>query len=85
MIDLEYLCTDPAYQGNGAGSLLLKWGTDVAAEKSLPCFLLSTDSGHGLYRRRGFRDSEALELDGSTFGVPQVGRMWFMERLPLER
>lgn len=85
MTDLGYLCTDPAYQGNGAGSLLLRWGTDIADDRGLPCFLLSTHSGHKLYSRRGFKDSEALELDGTAFGVPQTGQMWFMKRQFPER
>jgi GNAT superfamily N-acetyltransferase len=52
---LDILATDPAHMHRGAGKMLLKFGTDIADEMGLPCFLEGSPEGLGLYRASGFK------------------------------
>ena len=61
------LVTDPAHQGRGAGSALMRWATSKADTDSVPCWLESTPVGHGLYYHLGFRDVGSLEVDLRDF------------------
>jgi hypothetical protein len=40
----------------GAGSMLVKWGTDQADERGIPCYLESSPEGFGLYNKHGFKE-----------------------------
>ncbi|KAI1940492.1 hypothetical protein LOZ66_002086 [Ophidiomyces ophidiicola] len=53
---LGVLCTLPAHQGRGAGTLLLKYGLDIADEHGLESYLESSTKGRPLYERHGFKD-----------------------------
>jgi len=59
---LDLLVTDPKYQGQGAGSMLIKWGLDIADELHVPAYLESSRVGHKLYGKFGFRDIDTLYL-----------------------
>jgi hypothetical protein len=52
MVDI--LATDPAHMRRGAGKMLMKFGTDMADEVGLPCFLEGSPEGLGLYCASGF-------------------------------
>lgn len=67
-IDLHMLHTDPKQEGRGAGSALLKWGTQKADELGLPAYLESSPNAHDFYKKYGFEDVEIFELDLSRFG-----------------
>jgi GNAT superfamily N-acetyltransferase len=51
---LDILATDPSHMRRGAGKMLMKFGTDMADEAGLPCFLEGSPEGLGLYRASGF-------------------------------
>ncbi|GJC82238.1 hypothetical protein ColLi_05076 [Colletotrichum liriopes] len=58
--DLDTLVTHPDYQRRGAGSLLLKWGCELADENGVGAYVDASKAGKGLYERFGFVDeSEA--------------------------
>lgn len=67
--DLKVLVTDPKYQRKGAGSMLIKYGCDVADEKGVLCALGASEAGYSLYMRHGFEIVEQNEMDLRPFGV----------------
>ncbi|EFQ32953.1 acetyltransferase [Colletotrichum graminicola] len=57
---LDTLVTHPDYQRRGAGSMLLKWGCELADEDGVGAYVDASKAGKGLYERFGFVDkSEA--------------------------
>lgn len=70
--------TDPAYGRRGAAGLLIKWGIDEAKTNDLPLYVESSRKGHELYKRYGFKDIEAHEIDLSKFGATDLHRTWAM-------
>ena len=80
--DLAMLHTDPAFQGRGAGKMLVEWGTKKADELSVPAYLESSPTGHRLYKRHGFRDLHVLKFDLSQFGGTGVYEEPLMIREP---
>lgn len=52
--DLEILGVDPAYQGRGLGSKLLKWGLSRADEEGIEVYLCSSPEGRRVYEKYGF-------------------------------
>ncbi|OCT48602.1 putative GNAT family acetyltransferase [Cladophialophora carrionii] len=52
----------PKSQGRGAGSMLIKWGLDIAEALGLPAYLESSPVAHRLYQKFGFRDIDELVL-----------------------
>jgi GNAT superfamily N-acetyltransferase len=66
--DLHMLHTNPKQQGRGAGSMLLKWGTQKADQLGLPVYLESSPDAHGFYKKYGFADVYIMELDLSLYG-----------------
>lgn len=73
-IDLHLLHTDPEFQGRGAGSLLLNWGTKKADELGLPIYLESSPAGHRLYQKHGFEDVQIFQADFRPYGGPIHGQ-----------
>ena len=57
---LMFLCVEPGSQQQGAGGMLVRWGTSKADELGLDCFLESSPFGYGLYKKCGFKDKEQL-------------------------
>jgi GNAT superfamily N-acetyltransferase len=53
--DLEILATDPAYQGKGAGSLMMRWGLEKADEQKVEAYLEASPDAVPLYHKFGFR------------------------------
>lgn len=45
---------DPEYQRKGAGKMCMKWGTDLADQLMLPCWIEASPKGEGLYRKFGY-------------------------------
>lgn len=60
---LATLGTHPAFEGKGAGRMLIRWGLEKADEKAERCFVDSSLTAEGLYRKFGFEvEVGVLEL-----------------------
>lgn len=53
---LDLLCTDPDFQKRGAGSMLVKWGCDLADKDGVSAYVDASKSGAPLYEKFGFVD-----------------------------
>ncbi|KAK6440041.1 hypothetical protein LTR95_003740 [Oleoguttula sp. CCFEE 5521] len=51
---LEIVATDPTYQGQGAGSKLMRWGLEQADVKGVAAYLEASPDAVGLYEMLGF-------------------------------
>ncbi|OKL55430.1 hypothetical protein UA08_09307 [Talaromyces atroroseus] len=63
---LDTVVTHPAYQGKGAGSMLVKWGCDLADQEGVAVYVDASDVGASLYQRFGF---EARQAPGNEYAV----------------
>lgn len=54
--DLESLGTHPDYQRRGAGSMLVKWGCDLADKNGVAAYVDASKEGAALYKKYGFVD-----------------------------
>ncbi|KAF9410034.1 hypothetical protein BGZ94_001781 [Podila epigama] len=68
------LSVAPAYQGQGIGSALMKWGTDLADKDNVFCWVSSSMSGWTAYAKAGFIEIGRLdlELDNYAQGVKRT-------------
>ncbi|KAJ5118057.1 uncharacterized protein N7443_003261 [Penicillium atrosanguineum] len=57
---LEILAVDPAYQGRGLASKLLKWGLARADEEGVEVYLSSSPEGRKVYEKYGFESRHAF-------------------------
>ena len=48
---------DPEYQRRGAGTMCMKWGTALADQLMLPCWIEASPKGEGLYRKFGYENA----------------------------
>ena len=70
---LSVLGTDPAHQGHGVGSALIRAVTDRCDEQGLPAYLESSkESNVPFYARHGFEVVEELPVAGG----PSMWPMW---------
>ncbi|KAI8657972.1 N-acetyltransferase domain-containing protein [Fusarium keratoplasticum] len=53
---LDTLATHPDYQRRGAGSMLMKWGCDLADKNGVGAYVDASKAGAPLYERFGFVD-----------------------------
>lgn len=51
---MELLCTAEAYKGQGAGSLILQHGCELADKDKLECYIDSSPRGKRVYEKFGF-------------------------------
>ncbi|GIZ48000.1 hypothetical protein CKM354_001107500 [Cercospora kikuchii] len=58
---LEIIATDPAYQGKGAGSLMMQYGLKKADEQGVRAFLEASPDAVRLYEKAGFREARHLD------------------------
>ena len=71
---LNLLAVEPAAQGGGIGSALLRAVTDQADAQGLPCYLEATsDDNRRLYERHGFVATAAIVVGD---GCPPLWAMW---------
>jgi len=71
-LDLSALITDPKHQRRGAGSMLIKWGTDIADAAGIECCLEATETGRPLYERHGFEVARELPVEAEKYGVENI-------------
>ncbi|KAI9685477.1 MAG: hypothetical protein M1820_010789, partial [Bogoriella megaspora] len=67
-LKLNSFFTDPQFQRRGVGTMLLRWGTDLADCDGVPCYLSSTPAGYAVYHANGFRVRESLDVDLREWG-----------------
>lgn len=71
---LAVLGADPAAQGQGVGSALLRTGLELADEERWPAYLeTATERNVALYGRFGFEVTRRIDMPG---GGPPVWLMW---------
>lgn len=78
LADLNILACKTARHRSGAGSALLRWGTEKADREGKPAYLEASPTGYPLYRRFGFEDLGVHDLAVSErWGVVQgEGEDW---------
>ena len=64
---LSAIGTRSQAQGQGAASMLVKWGIERADDLQLPCYVESTPAAHSIYVKHGFEDVDRLKLDVAPF------------------
>ncbi|KAL9089097.1 MAG: hypothetical protein Q9165_005910 [Trypethelium subeluteriae] len=66
---LASMCTRPEYQGNGVGSMMLKWGIEQASRAGKDVYLEATPAGASLYRKHGFVAKDAFTMNDSEYTI----------------
>ena len=66
-IHFDTLVVDPAAQGHGIGTVLVRWVMDKADESGIYCWLQSSPVAHGIYVKAGFKDVDSFEVDLKEF------------------
>ncbi|KAI4129551.1 MAG: hypothetical protein LQ338_002187 [Usnochroma carphineum] len=61
---LEICYVHPSYRRQGAGNMLVQWGTQKADELGLEAFVESTADGKPLYAKHGFHCTNEILLKG---------------------
>lgn len=56
ILDLDMLCTHPEYRGRGAGSMLVRWGCEIADSEGAGAYIDASKAGAPLYAKQGFVD-----------------------------
>lgn len=60
---LEILATDPKHQGRGAGSMLMRIGTQNADQDGKEAYLEASPEGVSLYKKFGFEEAAILDTN----------------------
>lgn len=81
---LSNLATHPEYRGRGAGTALIRWGCEVADNHGVPAFVQSSPAGYQAYKKCGFEEAYAIDLDLTKVGLQGVYRTWLMVRYSQE-
>ncbi|KAF2656644.1 hypothetical protein K491DRAFT_560271, partial [Lophiostoma macrostomum CBS 122681] len=76
------LSTHPEHQRRGAGSMLVKWGVDVADRLHVEAYLSTSIRGRLLYERFGFELVRGEEFDRTVWGGEGVDWHGHMMRRP---
>ncbi|KAI9803962.1 MAG: hypothetical protein M1833_000243 [Piccolia ochrophora] len=56
VVVLYMLFTDPEFQRQGAGTMMVRWGCELADHLFLPAWVDSSETAHHLYLKNGFED-----------------------------
>lgn len=80
ILDLKLLHTHPDHQKRGAGSSLIKWGTEEADRLGIPAFLESSPQGLSLYKKCGFEVLDTVTVDLSPWEGPSKVDIPLMQR-----
>lgn len=49
--------------------MLVKYGTDLADDRGIPCALTASEAGYPLYLQHGFKVVKTTEMDLRSYGV----------------
>lgn len=69
---LDTLVTLPQHERRGAGSMLVRWGTERADEAGFEAYLEASPMGAPMYERHGFEPQRKVELDLRKYGGDEV-------------
>lgn len=83
-IVLSLLVTHPNHYRRGAGSMLIRWGTEQADRAGLMCFLEASKAGRPLYKRHGFVVKEITTFDLTKYGGTGTDENTTMTRQPVK-
>lgn len=64
---LASLATAQQCRKQGAATLMLQWGKEVAAQLRLPCFLQASAAGAPLYKKQGWEAKDTVSQDLSKW------------------
>lgn len=89
-VHFNTLVVDPAAQGHGVGTALVRWVTDKADEHGIYCWLQSSQVAHNIYLKAGFKDVGSFAVDLREFAPGGKEAEWgwgtyrfkYMLRLP---
>ncbi|KAJ5218078.1 uncharacterized protein N7498_000177 [Penicillium cinerascens] len=70
---LDIIAVDPAYQGRGLASKLLKWGLARADEEGIEVYLSSSPEGRRMYEKYGFESKDSFSPFPGTGVTEYVG------------
>ncbi|KAA8645279.1 hypothetical protein EYZ11_005406 [Aspergillus tanneri] len=82
-MSLDFLAILPAYQGNGIGTQLLKWGMGQADALNARIYLEASAEGYPLYCKYGWKVIEEIVLDFGVFGGRNTATYFVMMRDPV--
>ncbi|KAK6851278.1 hypothetical protein PG987_000912 [Apiospora arundinis] len=68
-LHLHICFTSPEYRRKGAGSLMMKWGCDLADQLGLPGWIEASPEGNYLYKVFGFYDVGKMGGEGEMAGT----------------
>jgi GNAT superfamily N-acetyltransferase len=72
---LPLIGIDPAHQGKGLGSVLLRHATDICDRDGMPAYLESSNLANvPLYERHGFEATGRIQVGGSPVFTPMLRR-----------
>ncbi|PQE16965.1 hypothetical protein CJF30_00003647 [Rutstroemia sp. NJR-2017a BBW] len=75
------LATDPEAQRRGAGSMLVKWGVDMADSMNGETYLEATEMGRPVYEKFGFCVLDTFDAPSDMKGeVPSKQKYYLMRR-----
>ncbi|KAF9696331.1 hypothetical protein EKO04_005728 [Ascochyta lentis] len=77
---LDTLVTLPSHERRGAGSMLVRWGTERADEAGVEAYLEASPMGAPMYARHGFEPVKRVELDLRKYGGKEVMEFILMKR-----
>ncbi|KAA8642574.1 GNAT family N-acetyltransferase [Aspergillus tanneri] len=73
VLDLDLLITHPEYRRQGAASMLVKWGCDLADQNQVLAYVDAYKPAAALYRKLGFVDQLEPPLE-MPMNIPMIRR-----------
>ncbi|EMC94712.1 hypothetical protein BAUCODRAFT_149820 [Baudoinia panamericana UAMH 10762] len=71
---IAMLATEPCYQHNGAGTMLLKTMLSEADDAGIEVYLEGTDTAKALYEKHGFVAVNEIRFDPAEYGQHDIGK-----------
>jgi len=69
---LMAIVVHPAVQGQGVGKELIGWGTGIADQEGVYCWVHASEAGAWVFGKMGFEEVGRLELDFDEFAGERV-------------